>query len=300
MKKILINIKKYGRILVAFNMEESFMWTSRDLKNKAWHALSNGSYGMCLIAVLICNMISMVFTRFITISPNMASMYEPETIEQFISAVSNKPLLFFGMFSSVLVVSLAIGFFINNPLNIGLTRFFTQSARGNTNLKELAFVFSKGFSVYLNIVRVQFFKTLFLFLWAMVGIVPVCILMVVFGTLAISKTAVVATLVLSYILLILALIPMLIKSYQYMMIDYILTDEPEISWREAFSKSKKLSHGQVYRMFKLNISFIGWTLLGILFCGVGTVLVIPYINMTFSMLYLELTYYKNAEGDIIQ
>lgn len=276
------------------------MWTSCDLKYKAKRALSDGKYGMCLIAVLICNAISMAFTRLITISPDIESIYEPAAAEQLVNAIFNKPLMFALMFASVFVVSLAVGLFVNNPLNVGLTRFFVESARGNISLKEIAFIFSKGFSVYLNIVKVQFFKTLFLFLWAMAGVVPVCIIAVVFSMMAVSEHAIIAVLVLSYILLILALIPMLYKNYQYMMIDYILTDNPEISWREAFSKSKTMSKGNVYRMFKLNLSFIGWIMLGTLLCGVGAVLVLPYINMTFSMLYLELDYHKNEEGEITE
>ena len=42
------------------------------------------------------------------------------------------------------------------------------------------------------------------------------------------------------------------------------------------------------RMFLLSISFVGWFLLGIACFGFGTIFVMPYMNATFTELYLKL------------
>lgn len=275
------------------------MSSLRDLKYRARRNLSNGKYGICLIAVLICNMVSLVFTRFSVITPEMGTISTISGAQQFVEAVSQNMFLFLGIIFSILTVTFAVSIFVNNPLNVALVRFFNEAARGNADLKELFFPFKNGFSGYLNIVKIQFFKALLLILWALVGVVPVCALMIFLAGMIRTENALAAYIIVSYLLIIVGLVPMIIKSYQYMMVDYILTDEPGISRKEVFLKSKQMAHGNIFFMFKLNLSFIGWILLGALACGVGSVVVMPYINMAFSELYLELKgeETENLEGE---
>ena len=69
------------------------MSSLRDLKYRARRNLSNGKYGICLIAVLICNMVSLVFTRFSVITPEMGTISTISGAQQFVEAVSQNMLL---------------------------------------------------------------------------------------------------------------------------------------------------------------------------------------------------------------
>ena len=84
------------------------------------------------------------------------------------------------------------------------------------------------------------------------------------------------------------IIPGIIKSYEYAIIPYILADDPEISSKDAFKKAKQMMNGNKWRLFKLEFSFIGWTLLCVLTLGIGTFFLIPYVNAATAEFYVEL------------
>ena len=74
----------------------------------------------------------------------------------------------------------------------------------------------------------------------------------------------------------------------YSMVYYIILDEPQIGIKDALTGSRKLLHGQIWRLFCLQLSFLGWILLSILSAGVGMLWVFPYIQVTMANLYLDL------------
>lgn len=77
-------------------------------------------------------------------------------------------------------------------------------------------------------------------------------------------TGIVMNLVMSiYIFLwsLLFIIPGIIKSYSYAMTPYILSEHPEMSVGKAITESRRIMDGNKGRLFCLNFSFIGWTLL---------------------------------------
>ena len=86
-------------------------------------------------------------------------------------------------------------------------------------------------------------------------------------------------------------IPGLIKSYSYAMTEYILLDNPELTANEAITKSREMMDGYKWKLFVLDLSFIGWRIL----CMIpllGTVLsllyVNPYVTATRAQFYEEL------------
>lgn len=83
----------------------------------------------------------------------------------------------------------------------------------------------------------------------------------------------------------LLIIPGIIKQYAYSMSYYVLADNPELTAREALSKSKEIMNGHKMDLFVLQLSFIGWYfLIGITF-GLAGIYVIPYINATTANFY---------------
>lgn len=91
--------------------------------------------------------------------------------------------------------------------------------------------------------------------------------------------------VFTFLWTLLFIIPGIIKSYSYSMSGFIMTENPEISSKEAMEVSMKMMDGNKWRLFCLQLSFIGWYLLGALACGIGIFFVQPYVNAAIAGFY---------------
>lgn len=156
-------------------------------------------------------------------------------------------------------VAIAADVFLINPIEIGGTRFFLQNLNRNAEVKELGYAFDHE---YRNLIKVMFFRDLYLVLWSL-----------------------------------LFLIPGIVKSYEYRMIPYILAENPYLTKEEVFARSRALMSGQKWNAFILDLSFIGWELLSMLTLGILNIFYVnPYRNMTNAALYEELAYRSTAYG----
>lgn len=151
----------------------------------------------------------------------------------------------------LIIFALAFRIFIGYPLEVGGRRYFVQSAQNNINMNYLGYSFSKG--KYLEIVKTMLWRSFLNFLW--------------------------------FLLLI---IPGIVKAYAYSMVPYILSDNSSIGYRRAVELSDEMTKGEKMDMWILDLSFIGWYLLGTLLLFVGTLFVMPYENATKAELYLVL------------
>ncbi len=153
----------------------------------------------------------------------------------------------------VLVLALAFGAFIANPLTVGVRKYFVESAElggspDTAPFNLLAHAF-KG-QHYIEVVKPMFLRDVYIFLWSL-----------------------------------LLIIPGIIKSYAYAMVPYILSDNPQIGTKRAIELSNEMTRGEKMDMFVLDLSFIGWYLLGLLACFIGIFFVNPYYNATHAELY---------------
>lgn len=80
----------------------------------------------------------------------------------------------------------------------------------------------------------------------------------------------------------------------FMATPYLLVDNVTIG--QSISKSFALMKRNKWRLFKLEISFIGWFLLGIITLGIGFLWVIPYFTMTITNFY---TIIRDENKDLI-
>jgi len=81
------------------------------------------------------------------------------------------------------------------------------------------------------------------------------------------------------------IIPGIVKSYSYSMTYFILADNPNLAPSEAIDMSKKMMHGNKWRLFCLDFSFIGWYLLSILTLGILALWITPYNMMAHEQFY---------------
>lgn len=84
--------------------------------------------------------------------------------------------------------------------------------------------------------------------------------------------------------------PGIYAAYGYSMTPYILAENPEMTANEAITKSKELMNGNRWRLFCLEISFIGWSLLCVLLTlGIGVFWLKPYMEASFAAFYREIS-----------
>ncbi|MDE7424538.1 MAG: DUF975 family protein [Lachnospiraceae bacterium] len=150
------------------------------------------------------------------------------------------------------VISLAISVLVYMPLQVGSCRFFMCNREDNADLNHLLIGFRDG--NYLNVVKIMFIRSIKIALWSLLFVIP--------G---------------------------IIKSYEYSMIPYLLSENPGMSKQEAFALSREMTSGEKWKMFVLGISFFPWMLLGGVTFGLIFIFwLYPYIFATNAELYAVL------------
>lgn len=84
------------------------------------------------------------------------------------------------------------------------------------------------------------------------------------------------------------IIPGFVKAYAYSMAPYIKYDHPEYSWKRCLDESKAMMKGYKWKLFCLDLSFIGWNIVGMLCFIVGMYWVLPYTKAAQVCFYEEL------------
>lgn len=150
---------------------------------------------------------------------------------------------------AIIVVGLLVNIFVGNVLRVGANKFFVRNRTEAVRTGSIFDMFHSG--NYGNIVLTMFLMDLYITLWTF-----------------------------------LLIIPGIIKSLEYMMVPYILAENPGMDRKEAFAISKRMMDGEKMDAFMLQFSFIGWYLLAGLTCGIlGIFYVNPYVEATIAELY---------------
>ncbi|MGM9589394.1 MAG: DUF975 family protein [Faecousia sp.] len=106
------------------------------------------------------------------------------------------------------------------------------------------------------------------------------------------KTATIMNLLRSvYIFLwsLLFIIPGIVAGYSYAMTGYILAEHPEMTPDEVIDHSKQMMSGNRFRLFCLQLSFIGWTILAACTLGIGNLWLNPYKKASIAAFYREIS-----------
>ena len=152
----------------------------------------------------------------------------------------------------IALVAIAFSIFIVYPLSAGCCRYFVINSFEKPNFNEVGFAFKKG--TYKNVVFVIFMKNLFIFLWSLLFIIP--------G---------------------------IIFTYKYYLVDYIISEDPTLDYKDALEKSDQMMKGYKWDTFVLELSFIGWYILSIFTCGLLSIFYVnPYYHATKAELFLSL------------
>lgn len=88
-----------------------------------------------------------------------------------------------------------------------------------------------------------------------------------------------------------------IKRYSYLLAPYIIAENPDIDSKEAIMLSRRMMDGHKMEAFFIDLSFIGWHLLGIITFGFAEGLwVVPYKTATFTEFYADRRKEYKREG----
>ena len=88
----------------------------------------------------------------------------------------------------------------------------------------------------------------------------------------------------------LLIIPGIIAAYSYAMTPYLMAEFPELRVMEAIRESKRLMRGNKWRLFCLQVSFIGWELLALLTpLAIGYFWINPYRYTAEMAFYMDVT-----------
>lgn len=159
-------------------------------------------------------------------------------------------------------VTTIISIFLLLNISLGVSNAYLKIWRGeNTDVGDM---FSIGFENYGRYLGGMFLVRLYTILWTLLFIIP--------G---------------------------IIKSFSYALTPYILREMPDLSVDQAIKLSSRMMDGHKMELFVLNLSFIGWALLGTLTFGILTVVYVsPYMSITVAGFYDEIKKDAIARGII--
>ena len=158
---------------------------------------------------------------------------------------------------AIAAVGIVFNALIVNPVKLGSSRFFRRNLEEPASMDNLMFAFKNH---YKNVAKTMFMRDLFVGLWTLVFVIP--------G---------------------------IVKAYEYRLVDYILSETPDMDYKTALAESSKLMKGNKWKSFVLDLSFIGWNILDAMTCGIlGVFFLNPYKMSTDAALYEAIKYGTTA------
>lgn len=189
---------------------------------------------------------------------------------------------------------------IEIPLGFGLVTCFVKLFNGE-DVKVYDFLsfgfdqFGKSWGISLRIVLKLIFPIIMLLSSTFVATVGTMLLSnaVLFsywyGT-SINVGYVIITL-LGIITLIYSYIYLIARAYYYDLAFIIAAENPNMSCKDAVSRSSRLMFNHRWKLFVLEVSFIGWLVLAVISFGIGVLWLAPYMN------FAKISYYKHLKEE---
>ena len=242
---------------------------SRDLKLDARRALKH-NWVSAIIASFIASLLGGITSSGIgSVSFDFSGMgsggtidpsapIDPDTLATLLK-IYNVMLAFIGIMLIVMVIYIIIYHTIGGAVAVGYAKYNVNLIDGkDANISNLFESFSRWFPAFGARILCQIFT----FLWSLLFVIP--------G---------------------------IIAAFSYAMVPYVLADNPWMTANEAIVESKILMRGNKWRLFCLNLSFIGWYFLGGFTLGIALIWVIPYHQAAIAAFYRDICPAKNAEAE---
>lgn len=141
---------------------------------------------------------------------------------------------------------------IGGPITYGVAKLFLKQARDGQKM-DIGQIFDGFKDDFGGTLLLGFLQTLFILLWGLLFIIP--------G---------------------------IVKAYGYSMSFMLKADHPDYDWRTCLDESQKMMQGHKMELFILDLSFIGWLIVGALCLGVGDLWVAAYMQAAHTQFYENL------------
>lgn len=161
------------------------------------------------------------------------------------------------LFGGASLVGTLFTIFVISPLKVGYHRYFMEARQGNAPFSSLFGAFHQG--DYGNITLGLFLTDLKIVLFSL-----------------------------------LLIIPGLIKSYEYVLVPYLLAENPQMHYRRAQQLSRDIMRGEKLNLVILELSFFGWVFLIALLIAFFGVFLWPLVLPLTFLLDIALSCYMNA------
>lgn len=231
------------------------MWTRELLKENAKIAFKR-NYFTCVIVSLIAWVLTGGAAgnsdgNMLNISLNVnVDVDEIGYYYEQLEYILNPYVIAAALFSSLIFICISL--LVGNVIMVGRSRYFLENREHKTDAVKVFHSFRNG--RYGTTVWIMFLREVYVLGW--------------------------------FLLLV---IPGIIKSYSYMLVPYILAENDDLDKKRIFELSKKMMSGHKWEAFVLQLSFIGWYILGgISFNLVNIFYTNPYVDATMAEFYSAL------------
>ena len=193
-----------------------------------------------------------VYSGFIFSAFNLISNSEAE-IQNFVKTVSTDDTQLNTAKAALVVftgIALLVRILLINPISVGEKRIFLESINyKKTKFSTIAYPFGFKKKRYRSTIETMFVVRTYQLLWNI------------------------------------TIIGGIIKHYSYLMVPYIVAENPHIHYKDAIKISREMMNGNKWQAFLLDLTFIGWEILNLFTIGIVGLYYSPYYTATFTELY---------------
>ena len=162
-----------------------------------------------------------------------------------------------------MIILLSLWYLIANVYTVISRRMFLE-ARVYKRVRKTRYLYLQRTKTWLKVAKVMFVRYIYTLLWT------------------------------------LTIVGGVIKHFSYLMVPFIVAENPDIKARDAINLSRRMMDGHKLEAFKLELSFIGWNILGLVTLGLSSIFFSnAYEVATFSEFFAKLrkeTINKKIEG----
>ncbi|MBQ7335166.1 MAG: DUF975 family protein [Clostridia bacterium] len=267
-----------------------------------------GNWPIAILVALIASLLGAVSSEsfscnfsiplpfdFTSLFPGSEGAFSTESlVTQMNELLSSVGIVFIIIFATVALFTIAFSLFFSSPIHLGYERFNLDLIDGNSGGICLETLFSSFKKCYLKSVGLGLVYSLIMSFAPIVPLIPFAIVAPFLmgwagftsGTVNLSAFLILAVLLLIFVGISCAV--SLILSYRYRFAFMIMAEYPTIGIFDALRNSANLMKGNKWKLFCLDFSFIGWILLASCTCGLGMIVLMPYMYAASAAFYNDI------------
>ena len=236
-------------------------------------------WGIAILVSFLIFAISYIFQI-----PSMISLFASDAFNELV----NNPVASYDYLLNVLTVATnstpmlvsIIQSIVTIIFTVAAIRVFIVMTRSPEPVKFNSFL--EGLTFWGKAILGMLWLGLWIFLWTLIPMFVLIIVMTIVTALTItgSTALVISAAVVGGIAVLASTIPVIMKSYSYSQIYYVIAEHKNVSVIKALNISKTITKGHKWDLFVVDLSFIGWAILAAIPAGIGFIFLTPYMYLT--------------------